>query len=188
MRCSACRQSSHQFPQRDTQCSVNGGSFLELSDPFPQFAGVYLMDDVAPVADNADIGRPAHTGGERRRSEILAMEAVRAHVDVSALLKRVHEIGRQTIALAAADVDSRARFPHEAFSALKELELLSAYVPSELGGMGLTVADVARICEVLGRYCGSTALIFAMHQIQVACIVHHGRHSPYFTRYLKELV
>jgi acyl-CoA dehydrogenase len=146
------------------------------------------MDDVAPVADNADIGRPAHTGCERRRSEILAMEAVRAHVDVSALLKRVHELGRQTIAPAAADVDSRARFPHEAFSALKELELLSAYVPSQLGGMGLTVADVARICEVLGRYCGSTALIFAMHQIQVACIVHHGRHSPYFNRYLKELV
>jgi acyl-CoA dehydrogenase len=159
-----------------------------MNDPFPQFAGLYLMAGIAPVIDNADIGGRAHTAREPRPPETVAMEAVRAHADVSALLKQVHEIGRQTIAPAAGDVDSRARFPHEALTALKKLELLSAYVPCELGGMGLSVADIARICEILGRYCGSTALIFAMHQIQVACIVHHGRHSVYFKRYLKELV
>jgi len=116
------------------------------------------------------------------------MEAVRAQIELPVLMNRVHEIGRQVIAPAAADVDRQARFPTEGIGALKELELLSAYVPTELGGMGLTIAEIARLCEILGQYCGSTAMIFAMHQIQVACIVHHGGHSRFFQRYLQDLV
>ena len=116
------------------------------------------------------------------------MEAVHAQVDVSSLITQIQEIGRQVIAPASEDVDRRARFPDEAIEALKELKLLSAYVPCELGGLGLTIPDIARICEVLGQYCGSTAMIFAMHQIQVACIVHHGQRSRFFQRFLEELV
>lgn len=104
------------------------------------------------------------------------------------LLARVHEIGREVIAVTANDVDQKARFPVESINALKELALLSAYVPENLGGMGLSVTQIAKICEVLGHYCGSTAMIFAMHQIQVACVVHHGLESAYFRDYLKELV
>jgi acyl-CoA dehydrogenase len=116
------------------------------------------------------------------------MEAVHTDVDVTSVLNQVQEIGRKIIAPAAHDVDRHARFPREGIDALKELELLSAYVPSELGGMGLTIVDIARICEILGQYCGSTAMIFAMHQIQVACMVHHGRRSMYFQRFLEDLV
>jgi acyl-CoA dehydrogenase len=104
------------------------------------------------------------------------------------LLARIHEIGREIIAVTAPDVDQKARFPSESMSALKEIALLSAYVPRDLGGMGLTVTEIAKVCEVLGHYCGSTAMIFAMHQIQVACVVHHGLESAYFRGYLKELV
>jgi len=104
------------------------------------------------------------------------------------LLVRIHEIGRAVIAVAAEDVDQKARFPTESINALKEISLLSAYVPRDLGGMGLTVTEIAKICEVLGHYCGSTAMIFAMHQIQVACVVHHALESAYFRDYLKELV
>src|SRR5258708_3186061 len=91
------------------------------------------------------------------------------------------------LAPAAAGVDRDARFPREAIGALKELELLSAYVPKELGGLGLGVVEIARICELLGQYCGSTAMVFAMHQIQVACMVHHAVRAPFFNRYLKDL-
>jgi acyl-CoA dehydrogenase len=115
------------------------------------------------------------------------MEAVRAQIELPVLMNRVQEIGRQVLAPASADVDRQARFPTEGIAALKELELLSAYVPTELGGMGLTIAEIARLCEILGQYCGSTAMIFAMHQIQVACIVHHGGHSRFFQRYLQDL-
>ncbi len=102
--------------------------------------------------------------------------------------QKAHALGREVLSAHAADVDSKARFPHEAFDALKQAKLLSAYVPRELGGMGLDVVQIAKICEVLGHYCGSSAMIFAMHQIQVACVVHHARDSAYFRGYLQELV
>ena len=41
---------------------------------------------------------------------------------------------------------------------------------------------------MLGQYCGSSAMIYAMHKIQVACVVHHAQQSAYFQNYLRELV
>jgi len=72
-------------------------------------------------------------------------------VDLDPILTAVREIGQETIASAARDVDARARFPSEAFEALKGLELLSAYVPSEIGGAGLSMTQICRICEILGQ-------------------------------------
>lgn len=94
------------------------------------------------------------------------------------LLERVHAIGREGIAPHAAAVDRDARFPGEAFAALKAAKLLSAYVPEAWGGMGLSIVELARVCEALGGYCGSTAMVYAMHQIQVGCIVHHAVEGP----------
>ena len=108
--------------------------------------------------------------------------------DFEALLERVHAIGRDVIAPAADAVDREARFPHEAFEALKAEKLLSAYVPSAYGGMGLDIVQVSRLCETLAHYCASTAMIFAMHQIQAACLVHHGLDAPFFRDYAREMV
>jgi len=110
------------------------------------------------------------------------------HAELPALLEKIHSIGKEIIAPNATAVDRDARFPHEAFAALKNAKLLSSYVPTELGGMGLSIADLSKICEVLALYCGSTAMIFAMHQIQVACIVHHTLHDDFFREYARELV
>jgi len=108
--------------------------------------------------------------------------------DFDGLLKRVHQIGKEVLLPAADDVDKQARFPVEAINALKEAKLLSAYVPVEFGGMGLTTGQIAKICEALGQYCGSSAMIYAMHKIQVACVVHHGSSSEYFREYMQSLV
>src|SRR5260370_17524781 len=54
--------------------------------------------------------------------------------------------------------------------------------------MGLNVVQVACICEVLGQYCGSSAMIYAMHMIQVACVVHHAEQSADCRDYLRQLV
>ena len=86
----------------------------------------------------------------------------------SALLDAVQRIGRDVAGPAADSVDCEARFPREAITALREERLLSVLVPKELGGAG-TIAEVGVACETLGRACSSTAMIFAMHQIQVAC-------------------
>lgn len=104
------------------------------------------------------------------------------------IMTMVHDIGETTIAEFAEAADEAARFPTEAFDALKNARLLSSYVPQHLGGDGLTITQICRMCEAMGAYDASTAMIFAMHQIQVACIVHHAAEDPFFSSYLRELV
>ncbi len=103
------------------------------------------------------------------------------------LLETARRIGVEVAGPAADAVDRDARFPREAIAALREARLLSAFVPVELGGQGATLAELSAIAEMLGRYCASTALIYAMHQVEVVCLVRHGLSSPYFRRYLSEL-
>ena len=84
-------------------------------------------------------------------------------------------------------VDVQARFPQESFQAARDQRLLGIMVPTELGGEGESVSDVADICYVLGRSCGSTAMIFAMHQIMVAILVRHARNSAWHSSLLRRL-
>jgi acyl-CoA dehydrogenase len=84
-------------------------------------------------------------------------------------------------------VDRDARFPREAISGMREAGLLGALVPRTLGGLGASLSDVARMTELFSRACSSTGMIFAMHQIQVACLVRHAAHSRWFSSYLAEI-
>lgn len=110
------------------------------------------------------------------------------HLNLQAILEQVHDLGREVIGPYAESVDREGRFPAEAFQALKTARLLSCYVPTEFGGMGLSISQLTKLCEALATYCGSTAMVFAMHQIQVACIVHHALSSEYFRDFAQELV
>ncbi len=85
-------------------------------------------------------------------------------------------------------VDTEARFPVEAINALKAAKLLSVYVPKSLGGAGASMTEICGICEVLGQHCTATAMIFAMHQIQVVSIVRHAMDSAWYRDYLTQLV
>jgi acyl-CoA dehydrogenase len=76
-------------------------------------------------------------------------------------------------------VDRDGRFPEEAVAAFRSQRLLGAAVPIELGGEGASVRMLAEICYVLGRACASSAMIFAMHQTKVACLIRHGRGEPW---------
>jgi len=102
----------------------------------------------------------------------------------------VAELARPAAELAGAhadDVDRRGRFPAEAVQALQQAGLLSCAVPVHLGGQGLNLAEVGALTELLGRHCASTAMIFAMHQIQVFCLVRH-HHSATGQQLLGEIV
>jgi acyl-CoA dehydrogenase len=103
-------------------------------------------------------------------------------------LETVKQIAKDIARPHAVEVDQKARFPGEAIQALKEKKLMSALVPRELGGAGLGFGEVAAMCEALSTGCASTGMVFAMHQIQVACIARHGLSSPGLARYLRELV
>ena len=104
------------------------------------------------------------------------------------VMSTVRQIGESTIAKFAEAADRDARFPAEAFDAIKAGKLLSSYVPASLGGDGLSIRQICKICETMAHYDASAAMIFAMHQIQVACIVHHARNDEFFAQYLRELV
>ncbi len=88
----------------------------------------------------------------------------------------------------AEDVDGNARFPAEAIAALREQRLLGVMVPGLYGGEGATMTDVANICFRLGSSCSSTAMIYAMHQVKIACLLRHGRGNDWRDAMLSKLV
>ena len=99
---------------------------------------------------------------------------------------RMAAVADEVAGPAAADVDDKARFPTETIDALKAEGLLAALVPVEYGGGGASLEEVSRGLVALGRRCASSAMVVAMHHIQVACLVRHG-HTPSLQAYLAEL-
>jgi len=90
-----------------------------------------------------------------------------------------------TVAAPAAEaVDVESRFPTEAMDAIREAGMLGALIPVEDGGLGWPLEDVALAVTELAKGCSSAAMVYAMHQIQVACLVRHGNNDTLrdFTR------
>jgi acyl-CoA dehydrogenase len=134
-----------------------------------------LMHDAAPVECAPAV--PAAAAGAA------PLAAVEPEAGWRAAAQRAAQVAAQY----ADAVDREARFPSEAFDALRRERLLSALVPEAFGGAGLPLADVATICETLAQGCASTAMVYAMHQIQVACIDAHGSGLPWHDALLAQL-
>ncbi len=88
----------------------------------------------------------------------------------------------------AEDVDRRGRFPVETVTALRNAGALGWYVPREFGGGDARFEELADATFDLSRRCSASGMIFAMHQIQVACLVRHGGNTPWLRSYLRRLV
>jgi acyl-CoA dehydrogenase len=104
-------------------------------------------------------------------------------ISVDAGLERVARIAAEH----ADAVDREARFPAEAMQALREEGFLGTLIPQELGGCSATLAQVASCCQRLARACSSTAMIYAMHQIQVACIVSHALNQDWHRAFAQRI-
>jgi acyl-CoA dehydrogenase len=98
------------------------------------------------------------------------------------------EIGESVIAPAAQHVDRNASFPAASIDALRERELIGAAAPIDIGGLGLTLRQLVGLAEQIGSYCGATGMIWAMHQIQLACLVRHGSDSDALRGLIAEAV
>jgi acyl-CoA dehydrogenase len=96
-------------------------------------------------------------------------------------------VAQEAALLHAASVDAAARFPSEAFAEIKKQHLLGVMVPEALGGESATVAELADVCFILGQGCASSALIFAMHQIKMACIIRHAKGNAVLEQILREV-
>lgn len=102
-------------------------------------------------------------------------------------LDEIRRIADEVAAAHAGDVDVHARFPRESLDALKEAGALSAFLSPALGGLGVSFAAVAEACFILGKRCGASAMVFAMHQIQVVTLARHAAAQPFFDVYLRRL-
>ena len=105
--------------------------------------------------------------------------SVRQH-DLMARARAAAEVAKTT----AAAVDAEARFPNESFAEIRKQKLLGIQVPQPLGGEAADIAEIADVCYILGQACSSTALIYAMHQIKMACIVRHAKGTAALERIL----
>jgi acyl-CoA dehydrogenase len=104
-----------------------------------------------------------------------------------AFLHAIRTIAEEIAAPNAVAVDREARFPRETLEALRAERALSAFIPTELGGGGARIETIAAACFELGRRCGASAMVFAMHQIQAIAIVRHLDDAPWFEGYLRQV-
>ncbi len=103
---------------------------------------------------------------------------------------RARRVADEVLAKHADDVDQNARFPAEGVEALRKERLLGCAIPVELGGEGSSLSELAQICAALAQGCSTTAMVYAMHQIQVLCILRHANPSlpnwPFWRDYLTD--
>jgi alkylation response protein AidB-like acyl-CoA dehydrogenase len=95
----------------------------------------------------------------------------------SRFLEIVQKLGPRFASRAAA-ADVEGRFVRDNYADLKEARLMSALVPSELGGGGATHGEVCQVLRELAHHCGSTALALSMHTHLVAAAVWRHKHWP----------
>lgn len=90
--------------------------------------------------------------------------------DPLAAAHAVAEVAREH----APRVDGSAQFPEQALDRARERGLLGLLSAKEVGGHGAGLRQAAEVIELLGRECGSTAMVLTMHYSAAAVIEKHG--------------
>jgi len=88
----------------------------------------------------------------------------------------------------AAEYDRTGEFPHENYKRMREAGYLRATVPAELGGLGASLADMARAQQALARGCASTALAVNMHLFQIGTTADAWRNGQPVEAFLRRVV
>lgn len=101
-------------------------------------------------------------------------------------MERMARVADEVAAKFAADVDATGRFPAETFEALKRERLLGVWIPREFGGEGVSLTEMSGLIARLGQACGSSAMIYGMHQIKMSSLIRHSDGSPWHQDYMRE--
>jgi alkylation response protein AidB-like acyl-CoA dehydrogenase len=86
----------------------------------------------------------------------------------------LEEIVTDVVEPAAAEVDAHATFPRAAVTALGRAGLLGLISSTDVGGMGLGMAEAGQVVRRLASACGSTAMVVCMHYCATAVIEAEG--------------
>jgi alkylation response protein AidB-like acyl-CoA dehydrogenase len=101
--------------------------------------------------------------------------------------RMVRDFAESEIAPLSADVDRKARFPHETFQKMAGLGLLGIPYPEEWGGAGADYLSYAIAVEEVARVCGSTALSMAAHTTLGCGPVYHFGTEEQKKKFLRRL-
>lgn len=101
------------------------------------------------------------------------------------LLQQVRDFGRDHIDARAIDVEQR--IPLEVISGLAKLGVFGLHVPSQYGGLGLSLSATSRLIDLLGSFDGSVAMLVVAHVgFAAQAILRFGTHEQKM-RYLPDL-
>ena len=86
------------------------------------------------------------------------------------VLERAAGVAEKVLAPRAAEVDRAGTWPREGIRAILDEGLGGLAVPRTFGGLGLGLSGLARVSEIFGAACASTAMCFGMHCVGSAVI------------------
>lgn len=86
------------------------------------------------------------------------------------ILIEARKISGEVMAQEAERVDRDAAWPERGLRALQHVGLGGLVIPREKGGLGQGLYGLAKVCEVLGEICPSTAICFGMHCVGSAVV------------------
>jgi alkylation response protein AidB-like acyl-CoA dehydrogenase len=98
----------------------------------------------------------------------------------------VRQLVADKIAPYAAEVDGAARFPQEAYDALRSADLHAVHVPEEHGGNGADALAACIVIEEVARGCASSSLIPAVNKLGSLPLL-LGGDEPLKERFLRPL-
>lgn len=88
----------------------------------------------------------------------------------AALLKKAEEIAQDVVAANTREIDRDAVWPEESLRTLLQEGFGDLVVPKRLGGKGLGLQMLGRVCEILSRQCASTGICYGMHCVASSVI------------------
>lgn len=94
--------------------------------------------------------------------------------DIQALLAINEKLAQEVIGPRSDEIDQSRRFPRENIEALGGAGLLGLIVPTQYGGAGGGLAELARSLEALAQCCPSTAMVMLMHHCATVVITAQG--------------
>ncbi len=83
--------------------------------------------------------------------------------ELTALLLKAQKIAKEVVAPNVNLASDEAKWPEEGIRALQAEGFGGLVVPTLYGGTGSGVLSLAKVCEILGQECASTAICFGMH-------------------------
>jgi len=83
--------------------------------------------------------------------------------DIQTILSKNEQISRETLRANADQIDQARRFPRENLQVLGKADVLGLLIPTQYGGAGTAIAEMAQVLDIQAQNCASTAMVTLMH-------------------------